>query len=865
MSEKKTLYVIPHTHWDREWYMSFEQHRFQLVEFMDRLIKTMEENPEFTVYHLDGQYIPVEDYLEIRPQMRDRLLKLIREDRIQIGPWYVLQDEFLTSGEANVRNMLYGIKLCRDIGAEPLMCGYFPDAFGNISQAPQLLCGFDINNAVFGRGLGEVRYNNEIVPGQKASPSETRWRSPDGSEVMGIVFSHWYNNAWMLPSDPKELAAQMQEILDSACESAATPHLLGMNGCDHIPVQVDLPDVLNTARKLFPNVTFKQSTFKEYINALLPYKDSFPVIEGELRGQFTSGMCQLVSTASSHVPLKQQNQKGQNALEKEAEPLNVLSFLAGDEYREDQLLYAWKKLMQNHPHDSICSCSVDEVTREMKIRFDKSKQVADCISNESIDYLTKQIHTEHEHNLVVFHTNPFTTTEMLTAIIDLPEENPATSLSVYDENGTVLPANVRHLGRKFTYTLPKDVFRIASHVNRFEVTFPITMKGIGWKTLKVIPNATETNNTISVFDRGAENEYISFRITENGEIELTDKQTGAVYKHLNSYDNTGDIGDLYNFKPVENGEIYTTVQDTARVWVEESTPAYVTFGIENQLYFPNGVTGVKDNKQRTAEGEFVTISTKVTLGSGMHRLDFRTTIHNNAENFRLRAVFSPEIQTKTSLACAPFDIVERAIQPAETWESPVHSHRLQEFFALESEEKSLLIATRGLHEYEIDQSTNAMTLTILRSIGEIGDWGDFPTPDGFCKGTITVEYAVVPYQNEGKFAAYREGYSFSNPCVKGRSVAKQSGSLPTERCVVALEGESMAFSAFKKCEESDSTMLRVYNVSDKEETITLKTNLIKEIFTTNLAEKRLDAVALNKNTAQMSVGGKKICSLELKF
>ena len=146
---KKTLHIIPHSHWDREWYLPFEKHRVRLVELFDRLIEVMEQNEDYTYYHMDGQYIVIEDYLEIRPQMRDRLLALVRAGRIQVGPWYILQDEYLTSGEANVRNMLYGIKLCREIGAEPVETGYFPDAFGNISQAPQIVRGFGFDNAVW--------------------------------------------------------------------------------------------------------------------------------------------------------------------------------------------------------------------------------------------------------------------------------------------------------------------------------------------------------------------------------------------------------------------------------------------------------------------------------------------------------------------------------------------------------------------------------------------------------------------------------------------------------------------------------------------------------------------------------------------
>ena len=165
--EKKTLHIIPHSHWDREWYMGFERHRMRLVELFDTLIEVMENDPEYRYYHMDGQFVVIEDYLEVRPSMRERLLKLIKEDRIQVGPWYILQDEYLISGESNVRNMLYGIKFCKEIGADPVMCGYFPDAFGNIAQAPQIVRGFGIDNAVFGRGVSEVGADNKIAEKKK--------------------------------------------------------------------------------------------------------------------------------------------------------------------------------------------------------------------------------------------------------------------------------------------------------------------------------------------------------------------------------------------------------------------------------------------------------------------------------------------------------------------------------------------------------------------------------------------------------------------------------------------------------------------------------------------------------------------------
>ena len=118
---KKVLHIISHSHWDREWYMSFEEHHMRLIELIDSIIEKMENDNRYRYFHLDGQMIVIEDYLAVRPEMRERFFKLIREDRIQVGPWYVLQDEYLTSGEANIRNMTEGLKICNENGFEPVM------------------------------------------------------------------------------------------------------------------------------------------------------------------------------------------------------------------------------------------------------------------------------------------------------------------------------------------------------------------------------------------------------------------------------------------------------------------------------------------------------------------------------------------------------------------------------------------------------------------------------------------------------------------------------------------------------------------------------------------------------------------------
>lgn len=865
---KKTLHVIPHSHWDREWYMSFEQHRMRLVELFDSLIETMEKHPEYNYYHMDGQYVVIEDYLEVRPKMRDRLMKLIHDNRIQIGPWYVLQDEYLTSGEANVRNMLYGIKLCKEIGADPVMTGYFPDAFGNVSQAPQILQGFGIDTAVFGRGIGAVLEDNKVDPDACDNPSEIIWRSPDGSEVVGVMFVMWYHNSMELPTDPEALKKRLDGIIGGLSASAATPHLLGMNGCDHQPVQTNLHDVLDTARTLYDQdeIEIKQSNFKDFLELVKPYKDKFSVIEGEINGQRTAGAYPLIDTASIHVPIKQLNHRGQNILERIAEPLSTMAFLAGcDEYREDQLLFAWKMLMQNHPHDSICTCSDDAVAKEMTTRFEKSYQAAKFIKDEALDNLVKNIDTSDlaDMNVTVFHTAPGKTTAAVKVTVDYPEKSGVETLSVFAPDGTPVPCTVTPLGRTFTYTLPKDSFRKPRYVDRFEVEMLVTAEGIGYTTYTVRPELAAPVSLVRVFANGAANETVSFKVEDNGSLTVTDLVTGVTYKNNNIYEDLGDVGNTYNFFGPEGDVAITTEKDTAEVTLESVTPYSATYKIVNTLAIP---AGAKDKKRC---GELLThvITTKATVTAGIHRVDIETTFENRSENHRVRALFVPGIVTDHALAEGQFEVVEREIVPYKTWKNPCYCQRHQAFFGLEDENKGLLIAVRGLNEYEIlRDGKNTMALTLLRCVDQMGDWGYFPTPLAQSKGEHTLNYSIVPFAKENRASSFNEAYTFNGDPFDARYSYRHEGTLPASSLTVAAKGELLPFAAFKKAEKSDSAVIRFYNADVKAQPLTLALGkAAKSVWLVNLAEERLEKLAENSDTVTYEVPAKKIVTFELEF
>ena len=848
---KKTLHIIPHSHWDREWYLPFEKHRVHLVELFDRLIEVMEQNEDYTYYHMDGQYIVIEDYLEIRPHMRDRLLALVRAGRIQVGPWYILQDEYLTSGEANVRNMLYGIKLCREIGAEPVETGYFPDAFGNISQAPQIVRGFGFDNAVFGRGINDVGADNKIVKENGITRSEILWRSPDGSEVMGVMFAGWYNNANELPCDPEALRQRLADLVGLTTRFAQTDHLLGMNGCDHQPIQTDLHKVIALANEVQDEVTVKQSNFKDYIAELRPYKDTFPVFEGEINGQLSAGACPLICTASAHVDIKQKNHDVQHLLERIAEPASMIAKLNGGEYSSDLFLYAWKKLMQNHPHDSICACSCDEIYEEMKTRFAKSAACGEELRDAALDYLAATVNTadvDGDAAILVLSLEPGQSVVTVKANVDLDLSDNTREIAIFDEDGNEIPAKLTYLPNQFTYTLPKDRFRQPRYVNRFAAEMQVQMQGIGYRVLRVKKQKASVKTAVSYTESSMENEFLAVRFNPNGTIDVTDKRSGRIYAGQNLFEDTCDVGNLYNYVQAAGDAAVTSADSGAEVVLHEITPWSVTFRASVPMAIDADIT------------TFVTLSDKVA------RVDFKTEVTNRAENHRLRALFTSDIVTKHVYAEGQFDVVRRDITPSSMWQNPCNAQRAQAFVTMESENgtDALMVANRGLCEYEVlRDGRNTLAITLLRAVGEIGDWGVFPTPLGQKKGTWTLEYAMIPYSSEQRADAYREGYTFAYPAAAAVGTPKHDGTLPAAADYVRFDNEYVRMTAFKKAEERESAILRLFNTTDATACLTVEVASFKQAWLTNLAEQRECALTVEDGKILLEIPAKKILTIEL--
>ena len=367
----RSVHVVPHTHWDREWYDPYPTFRLRLVDLLDELLPRLEADPGFAHFQLDGQMAVVDDYLEVRPEEADRLRRLSAEGRLSMGPWYVLPDEFLVSGETLVRDLQLGIATAERFGGA-MAVGYLPDMFGHIAQMPQLLRLFDLEHAVVWRG----------VPLSIDAPAFW-WRSPDGSTVRAEYLSAGYGNGSDMPPDASTLAERI-DIFAAIQGTLVGERLLWMAGMDHEVPPSHLSRVvaeLDAADGTDPGGGYSLTvgSLAEYLGDAPT--DGLPTHDGELRSGARANL--LMGVASNRVDVKVAAALAERLLERTAEPL--VSLWSPRPERQQRLLdLAWLEVIRNAAHDSICACSHDEVVDAVLHRYAEASRTATGLAERAL-------------------------------------------------------------------------------------------------------------------------------------------------------------------------------------------------------------------------------------------------------------------------------------------------------------------------------------------------------------------------------------------------------------------------------------------------------------------------------------------------
>ncbi len=834
MGPKHTVVLVPETHWDREWYSTFEQFRYRLVKLTDKLLDILDTDERFRRYVFDGQTIVLEDYLEIRPENRGRLEEHVRSGRLLIGPWYVLPDEWLVSGESLVRNLLIGHRIAAEFG-RVMKAGYIPDPFGHTAQLPQILAGFGISSAYFMRGVGEEWDGNTV---------EFDWAAPDGTSVMAVFLRNSYCNARNLGYvvedgitrvDMETALEQVRAQVDTLAPLGATQYVLLNNGCDHLEPQPELPDIIDYLNEHLDDVEVRHSDYEEY-EALVRAEN--PEL-ATLSGEWHWGKYQLLlpNVFSTRVYLKQANQQCESLLEKYAEPLAALAWANGADYDAEFLLQAWKLLISNHPHDSICGCSVDAVHREMVSRFERADQVGELIRDKALGHLTGKLDlprpgfvdddAAYARSLVVFNPLNFRRREAVSVhqrvpwrLHELPPE-----LGVYDAEGKPLPTQVTN-SSVGEYQSGEDPTRPTWD---FDLLVEADVPPLGFATYTVASHARPEREPFALVVEPdvLANGFLEVMVSQHGSLVINDLVTNEVFLDLNLYEDTEDIGDEYNYSPAPQSWTLTTTGLHAEISVVEIGPVRGTLKIEQVWHLPRCIDPSRlSRSEDTVPCRLVTF---VSLQAGSRRVDITTHFDNQAKDHRLRALFPTDCDAETCAAETHFHVIEReiALPDGEGWrEEPTPTKATSGFVDVSDGDRGLAVANVGLPEYEVLGRPDGAVIaqTLLRSVGWLSreDLLTRPcnagprveTPEAQCLGPHTFRYAIIPHSDTWDEARiWQEAHALRYPLV-GRTVGFHQGELQTDDlCMFELEPQELVVSALKKAEREDALVLRLYNIS----------------------------------------------------
>jgi len=917
----RKAFVVSHTHWDREWYLTFHEFRALLVRVVRRALDALEGDPSFRHFVLDGQAVVLEDHLEIRPEDRPRVERLVQRGALSVGPWYVLPDEFLVSGEALVRNLLVGHSVARAFGPVQKV-GYLPDTFGHTAQMPQLLARSGIGSFVYTRGSGDELDGLGL---------EYRWRAPDGSEVLAVNQWGGYCNAGGLGHEEIWHAHTRREVdVDRAVERVRASFAamgersngdvwLLNNGCDHFPPQARLGEVLDALRAAFPRTEFVHAGFAEFVEEVARSGAAAEVHEGEL----LSGKHHPILTGvwSARMPLKQENDDAQSLLADRLEPLAAHAhFVLGREYPSGALAFAWKELLKNHPHDSICGCSTDAVHRQMLPRFAAVRETAEQLLRLELENIAPTFarRGEDDRETVIAVANPLPTrrTEVVTRLVVLqpPGADPS-RLALLDERGRAVPMRVlesrrieRFWGIDYRTALDYESQRatfdgylrdfgpriVRSDDGRDRSDQFLTIQflaedlpGVGHACYRLVEGDEAPGHAaddrraagaVTVAGETIENGHCAVTLHHDGTFDLTHTATGRVFRGLGVLEDGEDVGDEYDHSPAPEPLTVSSRGAGGAVRVVEDTGFAGALEASFTLRLPASIE--PDRARRRTALVDCPVAVRVRLTRGNPVVDVEVRFENRACDHRLRALFPTGIATPTVLSDGHFLVNERPVdaEPHPDWlQPPAGTVPQQEFSAVEGGLCGLAVFARGLPEVEPVHAADGsvtLALTLLRCVGWLSR-DDFPmrrmnagptipTPDAQCEGPHAFRLAVLAYERTCSAAGVkRASRLWRTPvlAVQGVSDLHVPGAWLLE-----APGDPLCVTAVKRHEERDTLVVRLVNLAGGREAATLTLGRdVAAAWRTDLLEERLGALPVAGREVSIVLGPHEIATVEIAF
>ena len=858
------ILVVAHTHWDREWYLPAGRFRQRLVALVDELLAEAGSRAE--PFLLDGQTVVLDDYLAVRPEMRDTLAAHLRDGSIEAGPWYVLADELIPSGEALVRNLLAGRATMRSFGAEAPRVLYSPDSFGHPAALPLLAHGFGFALIVLWRGYGGPAWPaGDLV----------RWRAADGTSVLVYHLSpDGYELGSSLPDSADAARERWASIRDALAPRATLGVALLASGADHHARQPRLGDAIAMlARAAAQAAEIRRSSLAGFAREVVARASeaSLPVIGSErdvgleLRNSYGYTWT-LQGTFGTRAQLKRRNAIAERLFVRDMEPWVALAGLRTQRSDRDALVRAaWKTLLLCHPHDTLCGCSADEVARAMAARLDDAMTQGEGLRDDAlmdiVEHDSSRARREpRSWRPIVLVRNP--TARSRGGIAELEvlrfrehvRVGPGSAVPLEEGDGAsgdadrrdaasyaLLGGRMQHqsLGRSVRHDrvesplgYPHDDLVDSDHI----VAWLPPVPGYGTTAL-TIDDAAEGDGSVGEPDARPvpvrsgnywlDNGCLRVEIDGAGAVRLEAPKLGVVQRSLIAFEDIGDVGDLYTHSPrapliddarfigarlVHGGPLRGELQASWRLDIPEDSNRAGRSGVKRDLEVVVGLT--------------------LDAGAGFLRINARGA--NQCRDHRLRILFRTGVAEAEVWADAAFGSVRRAPMdtPAGCAEVAPPTAPLARYVTLSGHSHGATLYSDGLAEYEASASGD-VAVTLLRAVGELSrndlperpghaGW-PVPTPEAQCITDFEARFAIFPHPPRGpeEIAEIERVADEVLLPLTGPTLRSALTLPPSTLGVELLAGEGgepgggLIFSSCKPSEDGDWMVLRCINTTDQ--------------------------------------------------
>jgi len=733
------------THWDREWYRTFQDFRFHFVRVFDEILDVLETDPLFSTFIMDGQTSILADYLEAMPQNESRVKTLIASGRLLVGPWYTMPDENLTSGESIIKNLSAGNALAQklSVGTRVMPIGYVCDIFGHIAQLPQIMNGCGIRTVILGRGTNRFTH-----------PAFFRWHGPAGSAcaVFKVPEEFGYGTFGL----DVFLAAKGEETLqtETTIERALNyingelsrtdlPLAVLMDSMDHERIHAIAPWI---AKKLEERLDcpVRIGQIDAFLEQLFSHWEEMPQILGELQSPANDMVehNKLISnTLSSRYDIKLLNDQTQVQLERMASPLLALARINGIPMPEALLETAYRYLLLNHAHDSICGCSIDEVHEDMIYRFHQSLRIGEGLCRTYLNAmyaLEAQPVTEQSRDLklTVYHYLPYETQGVFQARIDFPLTYPntideqvpsekANNFRIYDSQGQEVPYQLLHFKNKAYTEIANRLY--PKKVDQYHVLMQASLPALEAARFSVKPSVRPVRNfdSLRTGNLTAENEFIRISIGPDGAVALKDLKQGYEYPNILRYTDNGETGDgWYHRAPKPDCVVHSA---GAPVSVETTLdgPLACAFRLVHRFSLPEQMEYHRQHTKRSDAYSELCVATTLTLLRNCPYVLVHVEVDNAVKDHRLVLSLASGIQSTEYEVDQAFTFLKRPAgrsKQTQDWKEPEKAEKSFSSIVVRRRQDTsgfAFVSKGGLHEVAVQTgSEGAIDITLLRCFGK---------------------------------------------------------------------------------------------------------------------------------------------------